>query len=80
MRSWGPGRLWLQRGGSQQQQCLRVAGATARNPPTPVSSQLRRIVQEATQLSGMAGRFPDFDLQGKQMYLDKVRLECVEGG
>jgi hypothetical protein len=29
---------------------------------------------ELRQLSGMASRLPDFDLQGKEMFLDKVRL------
>ncbi|KAG2435418.1 hypothetical protein HYH02_011919 [Chlamydomonas schloesseri] len=36
-------------------------------------NEFNNIVKEATQLSGMAGRFPDFDLQGKQMYLDKMQ-------
>jgi hypothetical protein len=29
---------------------------------------------ELRQLSMMAARFPDFDLAGKEMFLDKVRL------
>jgi hypothetical protein len=31
------------------------------------------IMTELRQLSMMAARFPDFDLAGKEMFLDKVR-------
>jgi hypothetical protein len=31
------------------------------------------IMNQLKQLSMMASRFPDFDLPGKEMFLDKVR-------
>lgn len=31
------------------------------------------IMSELRQLSSMASRFPDFDLPGKEMFLDKVK-------
>jgi hypothetical protein len=39
-----------------------------------VVKEFDSIMGELRQLSGMASRFPDFDLQGKEMFLDKVRL------
>lgn len=38
-----------------------------------VVKEFDSIMGELRQLSMMASRFPDFDLQGKEMFLDKVR-------
>jgi hypothetical protein len=38
-----------------------------------VVKEFDSIMGELRQLSMMAARFPDFDLQGKEMFLDKVR-------
>lgn len=37
-----------------------------------VVKEFDSIMGELRQLSMMAARFPDFDLQGKEMFLDKV--------
>lgn len=37
-----------------------------------VVKEFDSIMGELRQLSMMASRFPDFDLQGKEMFLDKV--------
>ena len=34
----------------------------------------RRVVSELVALSQMAIKFPDFDLEGKKVYLDKVQI------
>lgn len=40
-----------------------------------VVKEFDSIMGELRQLSGMASRLPDFDLQGKEMFLDKVRRQ-----
>lgn len=37
-----------------------------------VVKEFDSIMSELRQLSSMASRFPDFDLPGKEMFLDKV--------
>lgn len=37
-----------------------------------VVKEFDSIMGELRQLSMMASRFPDFDIQGKEMFLDKV--------
>lgn len=41
-----------------------------------VMQEFNSIVKEVMGLSQMSSRFPDFDLSGKQMYLDKMENAC----
>ncbi|GFR44845.1 hypothetical protein Agub_g6188, partial [Astrephomene gubernaculifera] len=38
-----------------------------------VMKEFTNLVKEVTGLSGMAAKFPDFDLAGKRMYLDRMQ-------